>query len=46
MFRYIQHPASDYTKMGVATEKTQEYMVPTVQHGGVVKNENEYEYQN
>ena len=28
--------------MGVVTEEAQEYMVPTVPHGGVEKNENEY----
>ena len=27
--------------MGVVTEEPQEYMIPTVPHGGVVKNENE-----
>ena len=32
--------------MDVVTEESQKYMVPTVPHGGVVKNENEYEYQN
>ena len=43
---YIQHHVPDdcggYTLMGVVTEEAQEYMVPTVPHGGVVKNENEY----
>ena len=28
--------------MGVVTEEPQEYIVPTVPHVGVVKNENEY----
>ena len=40
---YIQHPVPDeYTLMQVVTEEAQEYMVPTVSHGGVGKNENEY----
>ena len=41
LFCYIQHPVpEEYTLMGVVTEEAQEYMVPTVPHGGGVKNEN------
>ena len=36
----------NYTLVGVVTEEAQEYMVPNVQHGGVVDNENESEDQN
>ena len=40
---YVQHPVPDEcTLMGVVTEKTQQYMVPTVPHFEMVKNENEY----
>ena len=50
MFYYIQHPVPDecdeYALMGVVTEEAQECIVPTVPHGGGVKNENESEDQN